>query len=116
MSALLDMERTWARLRFSPTTAIRAALVRAVSEGHYAPATANKHLAALRGVLKAAWRLGVMETEEHLRAVDLRPSPAADYPPFPAAHDDVLAATTWIMANAAALGGDPARVAIAGFG
>jgi len=34
--------------------------------------------------------------------------------PFPAAHDDVLAATTWIMANAASLGGDPTRVAIAG--
>lgn len=63
----------WARLRFSHTTAIRAALARAVSEGRYAPATANKHLAALRGALKAAWRLGVMETDDYLRAVDLRP-------------------------------------------
>ncbi len=35
----------WANLRFSHTTAIRAALARAVSEGRYAPATANKHLA-----------------------------------------------------------------------
>lgn len=34
--------------------------------------------------------------------------------PFPAAHDDVLAATRWVMAHAADLGGDPARVAIAG--
>jgi acetyl esterase/lipase len=34
--------------------------------------------------------------------------------PFPAAHDDVLAATRWIMANAASLGGDPSRIAIAG--
>ena len=63
----------WAGLRFSHTTAIRAALARAVSEGRYAPATANKHLAALRGALKAAWRLGVMETDDYLRAVDLRP-------------------------------------------
>ena len=63
----------WARLRFSHTTAIRAALARAVSEGRYAPATANKHLAALRGALKAAWRMGVMETDDYLRAVDLRP-------------------------------------------
>jgi len=63
----------WASLRFSHTTAIRAALARAVSEGRYAPATANKHLAALRGTLKAAWRLGVMETDDYLRAVDLRP-------------------------------------------
>jgi site-specific recombinase XerD len=63
----------WADLRFSHTTAIRAALARAVSEGRYAPATANKHLAALRGTLKAAWRLGLMETDDYLRAVDLRP-------------------------------------------
>ena len=63
----------WARLRFSHTTAIRAALARAVSEGRYAPATANKHLAALRGALKAAWRMGVMETDDYMRAVDLRP-------------------------------------------
>ncbi len=63
----------WASLRYSHTTAIRAALARAVSEGRYAPATANKHLAALRGTLKAAWRLGMMETDDYLRATDLRP-------------------------------------------
>jgi len=63
----------WANLRYSHTTAIRAALARAVTEGRYAPATANKHLAALRGTLKAAWRLGHMETDDYLRAVDLRP-------------------------------------------
>lgn len=34
--------------------------------------------------------------------------------PFPAAHDDVLAATRWVTANAADIGGDPSRVAIAG--
>ncbi len=70
----------WASLRFSQTSAIRAALARAVSEGRYAPATANKHLAALRGTLKAAWRLGVMETDDYLRAVDLRPIPGSRLP------------------------------------
>ena len=63
----------WASLRFTHTTAVRAALARAVSEDRYAPATANKHLAALRGALKAAWRLGMVATEDYLRAVDLRP-------------------------------------------
>ncbi len=33
---------------------------------------------------------------------------------FPAAHDDVLTATQWVLANAASVGGDPGRVAIAG--
>ncbi|MGI9080318.1 MAG: alpha/beta hydrolase fold domain-containing protein [Acidimicrobiales bacterium] len=35
---------------------------------------------------------------------------------FPAAHDDVLAATQWVMANIAERSGDPARVAIGGEG
>ena len=34
--------------------------------------------------------------------------------PFPAAHEDVLAATQWVMMNAAEIGGNPARVAIGG--
>src|SRR5439155_10689840 len=58
----------WAALRYQHTAAIRTRL----AEG-YAPATANKVLAALRGVLKEAWRLGLMGAEEHARAVDLEP-------------------------------------------
>lgn len=34
--------------------------------------------------------------------------------PYPAAHEDAVAATRWIMAHAADLGGDPERIAIAG--
>jgi acetyl esterase/lipase len=34
--------------------------------------------------------------------------------PLPAAHDDVLAATRWVAANAAELGGDPTRLSMVG--
>jgi len=56
MTACLQAIAAWVSggAAFSHTTAIRAALARAVSDGRYAPATANKHLAALRGALKAA--------------------------------------------------------------
>jgi site-specific recombinase XerD len=70
----------WASLRFTHTTAIRAALARSVTDGRYAPATANKHIAALRGALKAAWRLGTLNTDDYLRAVDLRPVPGSRLP------------------------------------
>jgi site-specific recombinase XerD len=56
----------WGALRYQHTAAIRAALAE-----RYAPATANKCLAAVRGVLKAAWRLQQMPSEEYQRAADL---------------------------------------------
>ena len=58
----------WAALRFQHTAAIRSALVE-----KYAPGTARKMIAALRGVLRAAWRLGQMDAEAYRRAVDLEP-------------------------------------------
>jgi site-specific recombinase XerD len=56
----------WAALRFQHTSAIRAQLA-----DRYSPATANKMLSALRGVLKMAWRLGLMSAEDYARAADL---------------------------------------------
>lgn len=56
----------WSALRYQHTAAIRSRLAE-----RYAPATVNKMLAALRGVLREAWRLGQMPAEDYQRAVDL---------------------------------------------
>ncbi|MGB1254109.1 MAG: tyrosine-type recombinase/integrase [Candidatus Promineifilaceae bacterium] len=62
----------WHQLRFQHTQAIRSILVGATSSRtgqRYKPATINKMLAALRGVLKAAWLLDLMSAEQYQRAV-----------------------------------------------
>jgi site-specific recombinase XerD len=56
----------WHELRFQHTQAIRSVLAE-----KYAPAGANKMLAALRGTLKACWRLGLVSAEDYHRAADL---------------------------------------------
>lgn len=56
----------WASLRFEHTNAIRAYLA-----DKYAPSTARRMVCALKGTLKAAWRLRQIETEDYSRAVDL---------------------------------------------
>ena len=61
---LLSLE--WAALRYSHCAAIRSALAE-----RYSFSSANRMLSGLRGVLKAAWRLGQLPTEEYHRAVDL---------------------------------------------
>ena len=57
----------WYALRFEHIQAIRAKLAEAL-----APATVNKYLSALRGTLRAAWRLGQMDAEDYHRAADVR--------------------------------------------
>lgn len=58
----------WHELRYPHTAAVRAQL-----QERYAPATANRMLAALRRVLEEAWRLGLMDRETCERACDLPP-------------------------------------------
>src|SRR5437867_12124172 len=56
----------WPALRYQHTAAIRSALA-----ARYKPTTANKMLAALRGVLKESWRLGYSAAEDYHRAADV---------------------------------------------
>ena len=54
----------WEELRYSDMTLLRAVLI----EKEYAPTTANKILAAVRGTLRAAWQLGQMDGETYRQA------------------------------------------------
>lgn len=57
----------WHLLEAQHTKALRAELAK-----RYAPATANKMLSFLRGVLREAWELGLMSAEQHQRAAAVR--------------------------------------------
>ena len=58
----------WSELRYQHTAAIAAAL----PERGYSPATVKRSLSALRGVLKEAWNLRLMPSEEYQRAINLK--------------------------------------------
>lgn len=58
----------WELFRYPHVMLIRSALVAM----DWSPAHAGKHLAALRGVLKEAWRLELMTAEDYQRAVDVK--------------------------------------------
>jgi len=60
------LEIPWYLLRFQHTAALRAVL----SE-KYSFSTSNKMLSALRGTLKAAWKLGLMSAEEYHKAASV---------------------------------------------
>jgi site-specific recombinase XerD len=66
----------WASLRFVHTAALRAKLV-----GMYKPRTVNRMLASLRGVLKAAWNLGQMATDDYHRAIQVKQQKTTDLEP-----------------------------------
>ena len=65
----------WHELRYGHTQALRSWLAE-----HCSSAAANRHLAALRGVLREAWRLGLMNGEDLARAIDLAGVPGTSLP------------------------------------
>ena len=56
----------WHLLRFQHTMALRSVLAE-----NYEAGTANKMLAALRQTIATAWRLGQMDTDSYMKAVDV---------------------------------------------
>lgn len=58
----------WERIRYQHVQAVRTALV----DAGRAPATVNRHLSALRGVAREAWRLGLMDVEAFQRIADVK--------------------------------------------
>jgi site-specific recombinase XerD len=63
-----EMKLPWWALDYAHTTAIRAKLAE-----RFAPATANRMLAAMRGVLKASFKLGLMSADHMTRACSVEP-------------------------------------------
>ncbi|MBP2704188.1 tyrosine-type recombinase/integrase [Microbispora sp. RL4-1S] len=57
----------WELLRYEHTVRLRTLM----REQGWSPSHVNKHLVALRRVLKEAWRLGLMTGEDYQRAADL---------------------------------------------
>ena len=56
----------WHEVTYADSMAVRIALTE-----RYRPATVNKMLSALRGVLKQTWRLGLMDADAYRRAADV---------------------------------------------
>jgi len=56
----------WWDVRYQHTAAVRRHWA-----GQFKPATVNKLLAGLRGVLKQTWRLGLIDADTYRRAVDI---------------------------------------------
>jgi len=57
----------WHALRHRHVAELRTRLA-----DRYAPAAANKALSAVRGTLRAAWRLGMLSTDDYQRAIDVK--------------------------------------------
>ena len=58
----------WSAVRYQHVAALRAVL----REQNAKPATINHVLSAVRGTIKEAWRLGLIDSETYTRAIDVR--------------------------------------------
>ena len=71
-----DIKSTpWHLIRYFEMNVLRSMLAE-----HYAPATANKILSIVRGVLRQAWKLELMTTDDYKRAVAVPAIPGTRLP------------------------------------
>ena len=84
----------WHELRHHHVAALRAVLAE-----RYAPATANKSLAAIRGALRAAWRLDLIPTDAYHRAIDVPPVRGVRLPAGRSLEPDEIEALFSVCAN-----------------
>lgn len=89
----------WRQLRFPHVQALRSVLMR-----DYAPATANKLLSALRGVMKQAWLMNYITADEYGRIKEVKGVKGSTLP----AGRALTAAEITAMLNACAADATPA--------
>lgn len=93
----------WWRLRYEHTAQVRAALVAYRDDKHpdgYSPTHINKHLIALRRVLRVCWRMGLMTAEDYQRAADIQNVKGTRLAAGRSIHRDELAAMLRVCAEA----------------
>ena len=56
----------WHQVRFAHIAAVRSRWI-----ARMAPASVNSRLSAVRGAIKAAWRLGQVSTDDYMKAIDV---------------------------------------------
>jgi len=103
-------ELAWHQLRPEHTGKLRSRL-----QSLYSPATANRYLSALRGVLKAAWRLEYIDRDTMERTLDVAPIRGKREPKGRGLAQDELAAVFEVCSadeNAAAGARDGAVLAL----
>ena len=84
----------WATLRYEHVVAVRTKLSETLK-----PATVNKYLAALRGTMRAAWRMRQVDAETYQRVADVGPVHGKTLPAGRALGDGELGAIMRVCAN-----------------
>ncbi len=104
-------EVPWHQLRYEHVQAVRTRLGE-----KYKPATANRYLSALKGVLREAWRLGVFPGEELERVRDVRSLPGSALPAGRSLSKGELKALMDVCSNGTPMSARDAAVIALGYG